>query len=90
MSVKRPCCGASSPEIMRIVEPELPQSSVHSRVPSPRPTRPATPEISTESAPVRFTVAPSASMQASVEAQSTPVEKFVKRDTPSAKPLSMA
>jgi len=29
-------------------------------------------------------------MQASVEAQSTPVEKFVKRDTPSAKPLSMA
>ena len=27
MRVKVPCCGASRPEIMRIVEPELPQSS---------------------------------------------------------------
>ena len=27
MSVKLPCCGASRPEIMRMVEPELPQSS---------------------------------------------------------------
>ena len=48
-------------------------------------TRPATPVISIESAPVRFTFAPSASMQARVEAQSAPVEKLVKRDVPSAK-----
>ena len=27
MRVKRPDCGASRPEIMRMVEPELPQSS---------------------------------------------------------------
>ena len=45
-----------------------------------RPHAPATPVISTDSAPVRFTFAPSASMQASVEAQSAPVEKFVKRE----------
>ena len=34
--------------------------------------------------------APSASMQASVEAQSAPVEKFVNRDVPSAKAASIA
>ena len=45
MSVKRPCCGASRPEIMRMVEPELPQSSgCDGGV-----TRPATPVISTAS-----------------------------------------
>ena len=84
--VKRPDCGASSPEIMRMVEPELPQSrGLVGGV-----TRPATPVISMESAPVRFTVAPSDSMQARVEAQSAPVEKLVKREVPSAKPPSMA
>ena len=86
MRVKRPACGASRPEIMRMVEPELPQSSGSAG----GVTRPATPVISTESSPVRFTFAPRASMQARVEAQSAPVEKLVKREVPSAKPPSMA
>ncbi len=84
MRVKRPDWGARSPEIMRMVEPELPQS----RGLAGGVTRPATPVISMESG--RFTVAPSDSMQARVEAQSAPVEKLVKRDVPSAKPPSMA
>ena len=45
---------------MRIVEPELPQSSGERR----SVTRPPTPVISTVSAPLRFTFAPSASMHA--------------------------
>jgi hypothetical protein len=86
MSVKLPCCGASRPEIMRMVEPELPQSSgLLDGV-----TQPATPVTSTASLPSRFTFAPRASMQAKVEAQSAPVEKLVKRDVPSAKAPSMA
>ena len=43
ISVKLPCCGASRPEIMRMVEPELPQSS---GLPEGV-TRPPTPVIST-------------------------------------------
>ena len=73
MSVKRPACGASRPEIMRIVEPELPQSSGCG---GRTVTRPPTPVISTESAPVWVTFAPSAAMHARVEAQSAPVEKL--------------
>ena len=83
-SVNRPSCGASRPLIMRIVEPELPQSSACAG----GVTRPPTPVISTVSAPLRFTFAPSASMQPRVDAQSAPVEKFVNRETPSAKPAS--
>ena len=86
MRVKRPDCGARRPEIMRMVEPELPQSSgCDDGV-----KRPATPVISSELAAVRRTFAPNCSMQARVEAQSAPVEKFVKREVPSAKPASMA
>jgi len=71
---------------MRIVEPELPQSSgCDGGV-----RWPATPVISMESAEVRLTFAPNCSMQARVEAQSAPVEKLVKREVPSAKPPSMA
>ena len=86
MSVKRPVCGASRPEIMRMVVPELPQSSG----PAVGVTRPATPVISMESLPVRATFAPRACMQARVEAQSAPVEKFVKREVPAAKAPSIA
>ena len=71
---------------MRIVEPELPQSSAS----FPGVTLPATPVISTASPSLRVTRAPSASMQDSVEAQSAPVEKFVNREVPSANPPSMA
>ena len=70
-----------------MVEPELPQSSgADGGV-----TRPATPVISMESAAVRFTVAPSCSMQARVEVRSQRRwKKLVKREVPSAKPPSMA
>ena len=44
ISVKLPCCGASRPEIMRMVEPELPQSSGRSA----GVTRPPTPVTSTD------------------------------------------
>ena len=83
--VNLPCCGASRPEIMRIVEPELPQSSVWLL----GITRPDTPVTSTSPSLIFLTLAPSASMQASVEAQSAPVEKLVKRETPSAKAASI-
>ena len=79
-SVKLPSCGASRPEIMRIVEPELPQSSG-----APEGvTRPPTPVTSTKPSSSRRTFAPSASMQPNVEAQSAPVEKLAKREVPSA------
>ncbi len=85
ISVKVPSCGASSPEIIRIVDPELPQSSG-----SPRGvTRPPTPVTSTRPSSSLRTLAPSASMQRSVEAQSAPVEKFEKREVPSANAASI-
>jgi hypothetical protein len=65
---------------MRIVEPELPQSN-GALVGL---TRPPTPSTSTRPSSSRRTFAPSASMQANVDAQSAPVEKFVNRDVPSA------
>jgi hypothetical protein len=86
MRVKLPCCGASRPDIIRIVEPELPQS----RAWLAGITRPAMPVISTAPSPIFLILAPSASMQASVEAQSAPVEKLVKREVPSANAPSMA
>ena len=71
---------------MRIVEPELPQSRGWLQ----GVTRPATPVISIEFSPGFWSFAPSASMQARVEAQSAPVEKLEKREVPSAKAPSMA
>jgi hypothetical protein len=85
MRVKLPCCGASRPEIMRIVEPELPQSSGDAA----GVTRPATPVTATTPSSRFETFAPSDSMQASVEAQSAPVEKLVKREVPSANAASI-
>ena len=69
-----------------MVDPELPQSSALAE----GITWPATPVTSTASLPILFTFAPSASMQARVDAQSAPVEKLVKREVPSAKAPSMA
>ncbi len=86
MSVKVPSCGASNPDSMRIVEPELPQSSARSL----GATRPATPVIAIVFSPLRSTLAPSALMQASVEAQSAPVEKFENREVPLANAASIA
>ena len=70
---------------MRMVEPELPQSSRCDE----GVTRPATPVISMASSPTRFTFAPSDSMHARVEAQSAPVEKLLNREVPSANAASM-
>jgi hypothetical protein len=86
MSVKLPCCGASSPEIMRMVEPELPQSSGWLA----GVTRPATPVTSMDSIFAGLVdLGAQRLMQASVEAQSAPVEKLVKREVPSAKAASI-
>ena len=85
MSVNSPSCAASSPEIMRIVEPELPQSS---GLPDGF-TRPPTPVTAIDPSSGRSTVAPSAVMHASVDAQSAPVEKLVNREMPSAKAASI-
>ena len=71
---------------MRMVEPELPQSSGWPA----GVTRPATPVTSIASLPDRLIFAPRASMQDKVEAQSAPVEKLVKREVPSANAPSMA
>ena len=84
--VNLPCCGASRPEIIRIVEPELPQS----RGLSVGITRPPTPVTSMEPSSELRTHAPKACMQASVEAQSAPVEKLLKRDVPLAKAANIA
>ncbi len=85
MRVNVPSCGASRPEIMRMVEPELPQS----RGSFDGVTRPATPVTSTVPSSSLRTDAPRACMQARVEAQSAPVEKLVKREVPLAKAASM-
>ena len=86
MRVKRPCCAARRPLSMRMVEPELPQSSGA----SDGVTRPATPVTSIAPGPRVVTQAPSWLMQARVEAQSAPVEKLVKREVPAANAPSMA
>ena len=70
---------------MRIVEPELPQSSRRSGSVK----WPLTPVISTASLS-RVTFAARASTQAREEAQSAPVEKLVRRVVPSANPPSNA
>jgi hypothetical protein len=83
--VNLPCWGASSPEIIRIVDPELPQSSGWSA----GVTQPPTPVTSTVPSSKVRTCAPRPCMQAKVEAQSAPVEKLLKREVPSANAASM-
>ena len=86
ISVNSPSCAASKPLNIRIVEPELPQSSGSAL----GVTRPPTPVTSIAPGPIFFTVAPSCCMQLNVDAQSAPVEKFEKRDVPWANAPSMA
>ena len=86
MSVKVPGCAASRPDIMRIVDPELPQSSgVIGRSDA------AAYAVNCNAAVIQLavTVAPRACMQARVDAQSAPVEKLVNREVPSANAPSM-
>ena len=63
-------CAASMPESMRMVEPELPASSIAVGGSSPSRPRPAMPTF----APSRSTRTPTDSRAPSVEAQSAPVE----------------
>ena len=82
-------CGATRPASMRMVEPELPQSSGATGWQK----APATPVTSTAVAgpePWRTIVAPSDDMQASEDCGSAPVEKFASREVPSARPASRA
>ena len=74
---------------VRMVEPELPQSSGAAGWQK----APATPVTSTAAAgpePWRTIMAPSDSMQASEDCGSAPVEKFASREVPSARPASRA
>ena len=89
ISVNIPRCGAISPESMRIVEPELPQSSGAEGWWKLPPT-PVTSMAAVAPSPVRTTFAPRASMQPSEECGSAPVEKFVSREVPSARQASIA
>ena len=89
MRVKRCGWGAMRPASMRMVEPELPQSSG----PAGWRNAPADAgDFDGRGGPGASgtTVAPSASMQASEECGSAPVEKFESREVPSARPASMA
>ena len=83
--VNVPSCAAIRPDNMRMVDPELPQSS---GAPGWR-NRPPVPVIS-RCEPLSSTVAPSALMQASERCGSAPVEKFESFVVPSANPASMA
>ena len=88
-SVKVCGCGAIRPASMRMVDPELPQSSGADGW-RKAPATPVTSIVAAGPVPWCTTAAPSASMQASEECGSAPVEKFAKRDVPSASPASMA
>ena len=81
----RPACAATKPASMRIVEPELPQS----RLPTGCASTPAVP-VTSIVRPTVSTFAPIACMQPSELCGSSPVEKFISRDVPSANPASMA
>ena len=83
--VNVPECGAISPASMRIVEPELPQSSGLAGEVSV----PAVPVISIWVGKCS-TFAPSAAMQASELCGSAPVEKLDRRVVPAARPASIA
>ena len=74
------------PASMRMVEPELPQSSVALRLGQ----LPASPVMVMDLSSCFSTLAPSASIQARVEWGSAPVEKLVRRVVPEARPPSMA
>src|SRR5437868_5975510 len=79
------CCPARMPANIRIVEPELPQSSAADAAlrAGPRPVISTVPFLCS-------TVHPNSCMQAKVLAQSAPEEKFSKCVTPSAIPPNSA
>ena len=85
MRVKVWGCGAMRPASMRMVEPELPQSSG----PAGEVKEPAVPVISMWVG-VCSMRAPRAAMQARELWGSAPVEKLERRVVPSARPASMA
>ncbi len=86
MRVNSPCCAARKPASMRIVEPELPQSSGEDEGRN----WPPTPVTSTLPSPLLTTFAPRAWTQARLLEGSAPVEKLVKRLVPSASPARSA